>query len=64
MLNLIHLTGLLFSVLGGILLVLSLYSVLWAKSKEEMPNQNSLPIQQAYKECAEVKTEDACSKPP
>ncbi|XP_004502894.1 WAT1-related protein At5g64700-like [Cicer arietinum] len=52
------------SVLGGILLVLSLYSVLWAKSKEEMPNQNSLPIQQAYKECAEVKTEDACSKPP
>ncbi|XP_027336877.1 WAT1-related protein At5g64700-like [Abrus precatorius] len=33
------------SVLGGILLVSSLYSVLWAKSKEGMTHQNSLPFQ-------------------
>ncbi|CAL5204298.1 unnamed protein product [Lathyrus oleraceus] len=52
------------SVLGGILLVLSLYSVLWAKSKEGIShNHNSLPIQ-PYKECAEIKTEIPCSKPP
>ncbi|WJX34604.1 hypothetical protein P8452_22703 [Trifolium repens] len=52
------------SVLGGILLVLSLYTVLWAKSKEGVTNQNSLPIQ-AYKECAgQVKTDVACSKSP
>ncbi|KAK2391091.1 WAT1-related protein [Trifolium repens] len=50
------------NVLGGILLVLSLYTVLWAKSKDT--HQNSLPIQ-AYKECADqVKTDVACSKSP
>ncbi|XP_014523373.1 WAT1-related protein At5g64700-like isoform X1 [Vigna radiata var. radiata] len=35
------------SVLGGIVLIISLYSVLWAKSKEEMSHQqNSLPIKE------------------
>ncbi|XP_020212981.1 WAT1-related protein At5g64700 isoform X1 [Cajanus cajan] len=43
------------SVLGGILLVLSLYSVLWPKSKEGMTHQTSLPLQ-SVKECEEVKT--------
>ncbi|KAK7353611.1 hypothetical protein VNO80_19062 [Phaseolus coccineus] len=42
------------SVLGGIVLILSLYSVLWTKSREGVSHhQNSLPI----KECVEVKTE-------
>lgn len=62
-LMLINLDGLVFSILGGILLVLSLYTVLWAKSKEQMSHRNSLTIQ-AYKECAEVKTEAVGSKPP
>ncbi|AES72789.2 putative EamA domain-containing protein [Medicago truncatula] len=52
------------SVIGGILLVLSLYTVLWAKSKEGI-TQNSLPIIQDYNECAnQVKTEVPCIKPP
>ncbi|MCH80313.1 Auxin-induced protein 5NG4 [Trifolium medium] len=54
------------SVLGGILLVLSLYTVLWAKSKEAITrHQNSLPTQ-ANIECADkVKTvDDVSSKPP
>ncbi|RDX69327.1 hypothetical protein CR513_51569, partial [Mucuna pruriens] len=38
------------SVLGGIMLVISLYSVLWAKSKEGITHQNSLPLQ----ECEEA----------
>ncbi|TKY73872.1 WAT1-related protein [Spatholobus suberectus] len=49
------------SVLGGILLVLSLYSVLWAKSKEGMTHQNSLPVQA---QCEEVKTEASGREPP
>jgi len=37
---------------------------LWAKSKEGI-TQNSLPIIQEYKECAnQVKTEVPCIKPP
>jgi len=51
--------------LGGIVLVLSLYTILWAKSKEGMTQHNSLPIQAYNKECPDqVKTEDVCTKPP
>ncbi|KAL9313821.1 hypothetical protein ACSQ67_019273 [Phaseolus vulgaris] len=48
------------SVLGGIVLILSLYSVLWAKSREGVSHhQNCLPI----KECVEVKTEATSMEP-
>ncbi|AES72786.2 putative EamA domain-containing protein [Medicago truncatula] len=53
------------SVLGGIVLVLSLYTILWAKRKEGVTQHNSLPIQGYNKECPDqVKTEDICTKPP
>lgn len=42
--------------------MLSLYSALWAKSKEVTTHQNSSPVE-AYKERAEVKTEAAISEP-
>ncbi|KAL2339412.1 hypothetical protein Fmac_007352 [Flemingia macrophylla] len=50
-------------VLGGILLILSLYSVLWAKSKERMTHQTSLPLH-SLKECEEVKTEASSTEAP
>ncbi|KAK4256762.1 hypothetical protein QN277_006446 [Acacia crassicarpa] len=50
------------SFLGGILLVLSLYSVLWAKSKEGISSDDvCLPVQ-AQKECAD-QSERSMGKP-
>ncbi|KAL5555752.1 hypothetical protein UlMin_037988 [Ulmus minor] len=50
------------SVIGGILLVISLYSVLWGKSKEQsIRNQVPLPITLPEKEFAETKEANVIS---
>ncbi|XP_020969486.1 WAT1-related protein At5g64700 isoform X2 [Arachis ipaensis] len=51
------------SVVGGIMLVLSLYSVLWAKSKEGVSHQKSLPVK-APKECGDTKITEASDAQP
>ncbi|KAL1337496.1 hypothetical protein HN51_032191 [Arachis hypogaea] len=51
------------SVVGGIMLVLSLYSVLWGKGKEGVNHQKSLPVK-APKECGDTKITEASDAQP
>ncbi|XP_059433582.1 WAT1-related protein At5g64700-like [Corylus avellana] len=53
------------SLLGGILLAVSLYSVLWGKSKEQSDDNGGTALQvQAEKECAELKETEVTSSEP
>lgn len=53
------------SLLGGILLIASLYSVLWGKCKEQSIDIRGGAQDQAEKECTELKeAEVASSEPP
>ncbi|XP_022740621.1 WAT1-related protein At5g64700-like isoform X1 [Durio zibethinus] len=51
------------SVLGGVLLVISLYSVLWGKSKEERMENQLLPVQDEEKSTDLKETEASIAKP-